>query len=164
MCKPQCLFSLPNLCAVDLSVHCLQIRVHTCTHKPAFIHRHANTARAPHAHWPALCIWCLSREGPREFELEMPWSQALGQCPWELSMSLLLCPWTVGQAFSLWCSTPEGLWWQVRSWGLFRSLQADLVREEKSRTNGDPCHSKGVHLHRHVGGAGISLCFGHDFL
>lgn len=50
----------------------------------------------PHTPWLALCIWSLSRGGPREFELEMPWSQALGQCPWELSMPLLLCPWAVG--------------------------------------------------------------------
>lgn len=67
-----------------------------------------------------------------EFELEMPWGQALGQCNWELAMPLLLCPWTVGWAYALRCSTPEGLQWQVRPWGLLRCLQADLMGEENS--------------------------------
>ena len=108
----------------------------------ALVCRYANTSRATHSHWLTLCIWSLSRAGtppPQgEFELEMPWGQTLGQCNWELAMPLLLCPWTVGWAYALRCSTPEGLWWQVRPWGLLRSLQADLMGRENSENKMRP--------------------------
>lgn len=137
MCKPQCLFFPPNVSVVDLSLLWLQICVRTCMHietQSTCLHtqicKYIHKCSAIHSHWPAFCIWCLSREGPRDFELEIPWVQALGQSPWELSR--LLFPWSVGWACSLRRSTPEGLWRQLKPWGLFRSLQADLVGEENS--------------------------------
>ena len=85
--------SLPAFTLFHPATH---IPTHILTHTDTCLHTDMHIHPGPHTSWLALCIWSLSRGGPREFELEMPWSQALGQCPWELSMPLLLCPWAVG--------------------------------------------------------------------